>query len=73
MYVQVLISLLCCGLNFVRSAPAPTQDKAAASIEARGSTYPSRSGRLFNIAGKVQYFSGSFRYTLLGKLLLTFL
>ena len=31
------------------------------NVEARGTTYPSVSGRLFNINGKTQYFSGESR------------
>ena len=44
---------------FGRVVPAaiPSTD-ADAIVETRSSSYPSVSGRLFNINGKVQYFSG---------------
>ena len=64
MYVQALLSLLCCGLSYVSGAPAPIHDKDVVAIEARGTKYPSVVGRLFNIDGKKQYFAGKPRSAL---------
>ena len=58
MYFSLLLFLWYLSLGFVSGAPAPSKEKAVVGIEARGTTYPSASGRLFNIAGKTQYFSG---------------
>lgn len=58
MYFLFLLSLWYLSLSLVAGAPAPVRENAVVDIEARGTTYPSVSGRLFNIAGKTQYFSG---------------
>ncbi|KAL8970169.1 MAG: hypothetical protein Q9183_001647 [Haloplaca sp. 2 TL-2023] len=46
---------------FVASAPAPISltEVKGAELDARGVTYPSVSGRLFNIDGRTQYFAGT--------------
>lgn len=58
MYFSLLLFLWSLSLDFVAGAPAPVEGKVVVDIEARGTTYPSVSGRLFNIGGKTQYFSG---------------
>lgn len=58
MYSRLLLTLPCLSLQLAAGAPAPNIEENAGVVEARGTIYPSASGRLFNIAGKTQYFSG---------------
>ena len=58
MYPRIFFLCWAFCLSFGIAAPAPVRNTDDRAIEARGTTYPSVSGRLFNIAGKTQYFSG---------------
>ncbi|KAL8712598.1 MAG: hypothetical protein Q9220_003129 [cf. Caloplaca sp. 1 TL-2023] len=42
---------------FTAGAPTPIEDVSISDIEARGTVYPSKCERLFNIDGKTQYFA----------------
>ena len=58
MYSRLLLILSCLSLQLAAGAPAPNIERDSGVVEPRGTVYSSTSGRLFNIAGKTQYFSG---------------